>query len=53
MITVKNRASSPRPVHRFDLSLPFSERRLLLLLGDLLVILLAGAGAFYLHWLLV
>jgi hypothetical protein len=38
-----------RPVYRVELPLGFSERRLLLFLGDVLMIVLAGCGAFWLH----
>jgi hypothetical protein len=41
-----------RPVYRVEPLLHFSERRLLLFLGDLLMIFLAGCGAFWLHWIM-
>jgi hypothetical protein len=49
MVSAERSSTRSRPAIWLDLPLPFPERRLLLLLGDLTVILCAGAGAFWLH----
>jgi hypothetical protein len=52
MIVVEPTKPIARPVSRVELPLGFSERRLLLFLGDVLMIVLAGCGAFWLHALI-
>jgi len=49
VINIKPTKPISGPIYRFELIPHFSERRLLLFVGDLLVVLLAGGGAVWLH----
>ena len=49
MVIIEPTKPIARPVYRVELLLGFSERRLLLFLGDIFMIVLAGCGAFWLH----
>jgi|RhiMetdeSRZDD1v2_1073273.scaffolds.fasta_scaffold55821_2 hypothetical protein len=52
MIRIEPTKPISRPVYRVELPLGFSERRLLLFLGDVFMIVLAGGVAFWLHTLI-
>jgi hypothetical protein len=49
VVSIEPTKTITRPIYRVEPILHFSERRLLLFLGDLLMLLLAGWGAFWLH----
>lgn len=49
MVSIEPTKPISRPVYRVEPLLHFSERRLLLFVGDLLMLLLGGCGAFWLH----